>query len=79
MRKDLSVFVMASLLSLSMVSCGGQLSPTTGSLGTLYSIGLEGRRGVHPNPQANARGRAIARYAARLEERAASRYAAAPV
>lgn len=58
---------------------GVNLSHRPDILGTLYSIGLEGRRGVHPNPQANARGRAIARYAVRLEERAASRYAAAPV
>lgn len=29
-------------------------------LGTLYSIGLTGQQGVHPNPQPNARGLSIA-------------------
>lgn len=38
-------------------------------LGTLYSLGLTGTRGVHPHPQANARGGAIAAHARWLNER----------
>lgn len=38
-------------------------------LGTLYSLGLTGPRGVHSHPQANARGGAIAAHARWLEER----------
>lgn len=32
-------------------------------LGTLYSLGFEGRRGVHPHPEANERGQNIAIHA----------------
>lgn len=35
-------------------------------LATLYSLGFTGARGVHPHPQASARGAAIARHAAWL-------------
>ncbi|CAM3675285.1 TetR/AcrR family transcriptional regulator [Deinococcus saxicola] len=38
-------------------------------LGTLYSLGLKGPCGVHPHPQANGRGGAIAAHTCWLEER----------
>lgn len=39
---------------------GVNLSRRPEILGTLYSIGLSGKDGVHPEPQANGRGQAIA-------------------
>jgi len=35
-------------------------------LGTLYSLGMTGVRGIHPDPQASGRGQAIAAHAERL-------------
>ena len=46
---------------------GVDLSMRPDILGTLYSIGLEGVRGVHPDPLPNERGRAIAKAAAEME------------
>jgi hypothetical protein len=45
---------------------GVDLSNRPDILGTLYSIGLEGARGVHPDPQPNRRGMAIAEAAAEI-------------
>lgn len=46
---------------------GTDLSDRADILGTLYSIGLEGSRGVRPNPDSNSRGDAIAAKIPELE------------
>lgn len=49
-------------------ACSVNIETRPDVLGTLYSLGLSGPRGVHPNPQANGRGEAIAAHARWLEE-----------
>ncbi|MBI0447223.1 hypothetical protein [Deinococcus sp. DB0503] len=48
-------------------------------LGTLYSLGFEGRQGIHAHPQASERGQLIAVYAVYLRPREAGQKGGPPI